>query len=258
MVLLVVKIQRVLALLFVIFSAVGHAHAVTQTLVSSPTPPVLLEVYSSQGCSSCPPAQAWVNQYKQSDALWSHVIPMVFHVDYWDYLGWKDPFASRANSNRQRNHKRQGNINAVYTPGFVVNGEEWTGWFRGKSLPSKKGKQSAPTTLIATLNTEGVSATFKDQQGTTLDATFIHIARLGFDVKTPVRRGENARRTLAEEFIVLGVNTFPFNENEVYSWPQTSFDGDTQAVVVWLSDQTQLQPIHAVGGFINPSLIHVD
>ncbi|MEI9998612.1 MAG: DUF1223 domain-containing protein [Verrucomicrobiota bacterium] len=56
----------------------------------------LLELYSSEGCSSCPPAEAWVNGLKNSPALWRTLFPVVFHVDYWDGLGWPDRFAKAA------------------------------------------------------------------------------------------------------------------------------------------------------------------
>jgi hypothetical protein len=95
----------------------------------------LLEVYSSQGCSSCPPAQKWVNQFTESDLLWDQVIPMVFHVNYWDYIGWKDPFATEYFSQRQRALKSNNLIQSVYTPGFVVDGKEWKGWFQGRPVP---------------------------------------------------------------------------------------------------------------------------
>ena len=60
----------------------------------------LLELYTSQGCSSCPPAERWLNAYVDSDALWEKTVPMVFHVDYWDYLGWKDTLADSTHAER--------------------------------------------------------------------------------------------------------------------------------------------------------------
>ena len=62
----------------------------------------LLEVFVSQGCSSCPPAEKWINTFIHHPSLWVDVIPVVFHVDYWDYLGWKDPYARKEFSQRQR------------------------------------------------------------------------------------------------------------------------------------------------------------
>src|SRR5210317_1284191 len=85
----------------------------------------LLELYTSQGCSSCPPAESWLNRFTDDDRLWKQVVPVAFHVDYWDYLGWRDPYALPQYSDRQRRYRSKGKVSAVYTPGFVVNGGEW-------------------------------------------------------------------------------------------------------------------------------------
>jgi len=78
----------------------------------------LVELYTSQGCSSCPPADEWLNTLKDKPGLWSKFVPVAFHVDYWDYLGWKDSFSKKEYSSRQRLHRKQGNVKVVYTPGF--------------------------------------------------------------------------------------------------------------------------------------------
>ncbi|MGJ8664273.1 MAG: DUF1223 domain-containing protein, partial [Marinicella sp.] len=66
----------------------------------------LIELFTSEGCSSCPPADAFLSQFQNSDDLWNQYIPIAFHVDYWDYIGWKDVFASPEFSARQRSHKQ--------------------------------------------------------------------------------------------------------------------------------------------------------
>jgi hypothetical protein len=79
--------------------------------------PVMLELFTSQGCSSCPPADALLGQLAQRP----DVIALAWHVDYWDRLGWRDPYASREATGRQRAYARQLN-SAVFTPALVVNG----------------------------------------------------------------------------------------------------------------------------------------
>ena len=92
----------------------------------------ILELYTSEGCSSCPPADRWLSQLKSDPGLWRDVIPLAFHVDYWDYIGWKDEFAREEYSARQRRYAWEGNANSVYTPGMFRNGTEWRGWWRGE------------------------------------------------------------------------------------------------------------------------------
>lgn len=76
----------------------------------------IVELFTSQGCSSCPPAEKVMNTLKDHPQLWKNLIPMAFHVDYWDYIGWQDPFAQKTFSKRQRWHKKIGNVRSVYTP----------------------------------------------------------------------------------------------------------------------------------------------
>lgn len=91
--------------------------------------PYIIELYTSQGCHSCPPAQAWLSQFLDETALWQKYFPLAFHVTYWDYLGWRDVFGQRAFSQRQYDHLHQKHTQQVYTPQFVINGQEWRGWF---------------------------------------------------------------------------------------------------------------------------------
>jgi len=77
------------------------AHAET-TFQSGPQRVALLEVYTSEGCSSCPPAESWLSEFKNQARLWKEIVPVAFHVDYWDGLGWKDRFAKEEYTSRQR------------------------------------------------------------------------------------------------------------------------------------------------------------
>src|SRR5436190_6281924 len=84
--------------------------------------PVVVELFTSQGCSSCPPADALLSDIVHDESLRGRVIPLAFHVDYWDRLGWRDPFSSAEWSRRQYFYVRALNVNSAYTPQIVVNG----------------------------------------------------------------------------------------------------------------------------------------
>ena len=156
----------------------------------------LLELYTSQGCSSCPPAERWLNDWVDDARLWNEVVPVALHVDYWDYLGWQDPFASSASGERQRGHVRAGRARTVYTPGFFLNGQEWRGWTLRLS-PRASDRESGR--LGVTIDGNTVSATFPPD-GRNLQ---LHVALLGFGIDTRVARGENRNRTLRQEFVAL-------------------------------------------------------
>ncbi len=85
----------------------------------------LIELFTSQGCSSCPPAEAWLSKLKNEPRLWKDFVPLAFHVDYWDRLGWRDPFASKEWTARQYQYSENWKSESVYTPGFVLDGREW-------------------------------------------------------------------------------------------------------------------------------------
>src|SRR5882757_8353629 len=92
---------------------------------SGPKKVQLLELFTSEGCSSCPPAEASLGRLVNDPRLWHEFVPVAFHVDYWDRLGWKDPFASAEWTKRQRLYAANWNAESVYTPAFVLNGREW-------------------------------------------------------------------------------------------------------------------------------------
>src|SRR5882724_13240893 len=85
----------------------------------------VLELFTSEGCSSCPPAEAWLSKLKGAPGLWHDFVPVAFHVDYWDHLGWKDPFASKEWTARQYHYSAIWKSSSVYTPAFVLDGREW-------------------------------------------------------------------------------------------------------------------------------------
>ena len=113
----------------------SSAHGLDVTFDSGKARGHLVELFTSEGCSSCPLADRWLSTLERDNRLWKSVFPIAFHVDYWDYIGWPDRFAVPRHSHRQREHRGLGNVYSVYTPGFVVAGREWRGWFDGDQLP---------------------------------------------------------------------------------------------------------------------------
>ena len=82
--------------------------------------PVVVELFTSQGCSSCPPADAFLHELSQRD----DVIALALHVDYWDYIGWKDIFAQPAFTKRQKAYAKAGGRRSVYTPQMIIGGQD--------------------------------------------------------------------------------------------------------------------------------------
>src|SRR6516165_12381969 len=125
---------------------------------SGDTQSTLIELFTSEGCSSCPPAEKWLSGLKSKQELWKKTVPVAFHVDYWDRLGWRDRFAKPEFTSRQQRYAAEWGGDSVYTPGFVMNGREWRDWFSGNALPASSKKVGR---LRVTLTDDGkVGATF--------------------------------------------------------------------------------------------------
>ncbi|MCZ6766443.1 MAG: DUF1223 domain-containing protein [bacterium] len=211
----------------------------------------LVELYTSEGCSSCPPAEEWLTRLIEDKRLWKAWVPVAFHVDYWDQLGWKDPYGSRDHSQRQRDYAASWSQGRVYTPGFVVNGLEWPGWFSGEALPeSVKGSPGVLTVVI-----EGglLEAQFEARaEHTKLVA---HVALLGFDIVQPIAAGENRGRTLTHDFVVLDHQTGAMKgaKNRFLATIPIELpaDANNYAIAAWVTEPGVMRPVQAVGGWLS-------
>ena len=167
--------------------------------------PVVVELFTSQGCSSCPPADAFLTELAGQRR---DVLPLAFHVTYWDYLGWKDPYSLDAATTRQREYARQLGEDGVYTPQMVVDGA--TG-FVGSN-------RSDGLRVIAHAGHKPVPVGISRDGGALLvtvgsGAGHARVLLVGFDRmhETPVGRGENSGRTLRETNVVrslTGIGTW--------------------------------------------------
>src|ERR1700751_39542 len=199
------KLPRVLVISFAAgsFSLLAEQPGSTPpatTFESGDTQSSLIELFTSEGCSSCPPAEKWLSALKSSSDLWKKAVPVAFHVDYWDHLGWRDRFAKPEFTSRQQRYAATWGGDSVYTPGFVVNGKEWRGWFGGGAVPITSTKVGV---LRVSLGDGGkLTATFVPE--TTRPRTLtLNVALLGNDLESDVKRGENSGRKLRHDFVVL-------------------------------------------------------
>jgi hypothetical protein len=217
-----------------------------QKFESGPTKTHLLELYTSEGCSSCPPAEAWLSGLRNNPRLWRDFAPLAFHVDYWDRLGWRDPFASNAWTARQYQYSEHWNSSSVYTPGFVLDGREW----RNNAEPL--ASTESPGALKVEVTSDNIiNATFASKANRHLD---LHVARLGFGITSNVRAGENNGRTLQHDFVVLAMESGSMNNGKASlhlpaSAAQVTAD-KRQALVAWVTAHGQIEPIQAVGDWL--------
>ncbi len=208
----------------------------------------LIEMFSSEGCSSCPPAEAWASTLTGAGGLWRDFVPVVFHVHYWDNLGWKDRFASPAFTQRQNEYVQSWNESTLYTPGLVLNGRPWEGWRRAKSIPRADEK---PGILKIEEQKDGsYKIRFKTSAGFEGQA---HAALLGFGIAVNVTRGENAGRTLDHDFTVLDFQSKPLEGralSAVFRFDPEKFTAPRFGMAVWVTAAGDVKPVQAVGGYL--------
>ena len=168
----------------------------------------LVELYTSEGCSSCPPADRWLSTTFARSAPRSVGIALAFHVDYWDRLGWKDRFASPAFTERQYEGMRANRARFVYTPQVVVQGRDFPEWQhpRGVSALAAAGEKPARAQITLAAEQERGSLVVKmaaripapaDRKGAVL-----YVALADDGLASDVKTGENAGKRLAHDNVV--------------------------------------------------------
>jgi hypothetical protein len=217
---------------------------------------VLIELFTSEGCNSCPPAEAYLNQITGSPLLWKKFIPVAFHVDYWDYLGWKDRYAHPAHTQRQHQYAQQRSVRSVYTPAFIVNGQ---GWRPSLSSGDPGGGGTPAGVLTVDLKGNQLEVTFKPENAVSKTLQ-LNLAVLGMGLSTRIQNGENAGRQSPHEFVMLALKQMSSDSGR---WravvPATEQDRTAQrlALVAWVNQPGDLTPLQATGGYLPESATRV-
>ncbi|MCU9848756.1 DUF1223 domain-containing protein [Defluviimonas sp. WL0024] len=158
------------------------------------TEPVLVELYTSQGCSSCPPADAILAGLSARD----DVIALALHVDYWDYIGWKDHFASPRYSDRQRAYARVAGVGTVYTPQMIVAGRDHLIGVRPAQLEDLIRRFRAQPSPVALdlARTGGKVRVRAEARAPLRHGAFVQLVRYTPSERVEISHGENAGRTI--------------------------------------------------------------
>ena len=173
------------------------------------TTTALVELYTSEGCDSCPPADRWVSKLAASGFDSSRVVALAFHVDYWDYIGWKDPFAKPAWTQRQRDGVRSSGGRIVYTPQVTLNGKDFRPWslggaFRDAVTAINARPPSAALELVARVGereiTVSTSAQLRNSANPQEHALFLALTESR--LVSAVKAGENTGKTLNHDHVV--------------------------------------------------------
>lgn len=204
----------------------------------------VVELFTSEGCSSCPPADEIVAEVKKEYG--ENVYVLSFHVDYWNYLGWKDEFSDRLYSARQQQYASVFKLESIYTPQVIVNGtREFVG--SDKSMLEKTITESLRTTAN---NPIKINAFSKENKNVTVnyeaninDKTNLNIALIQLHAVSDVKRGENRGRTLKHVNVVRNFKSINLDKTGNGSTEfdiLAGFDKDSYKVIAYLQDKNSL------------------
>ena len=204
--------------------------------------PIVVELFTSQGCSSCPPADALLRELSRERA---DVLALAFHVTYWDRLGWPDPFALGEATERQRGYARISHAGTIYTPQLVIEGTQDLVGSDRRGLRAALGaaRPVASTQLSLTDDAAGVRISLSAGPGAG------RVLLIGYDPehRTPVARGENAGSTLIEANIVRSLEFAATWAGEPLVLVRPRPAGRNLAVIVQAADGTILAAARAGG-----------
>ena len=177
---------------------------------SAGTTTALVELYTSEGCDSCPPADRWLSSLGARGYAPDRVVPIALHVDYWDYIGWKDPYAKQAFSARQRKMASLARAAMVYTPQVLLQGRDFRHWAAGafEQEVAKINAQPAKARISLLLERPRSDAFEAEVAVELLDArpqadAALYLGAYENKLVSEVKAGENRGKSLAHDYVVL-------------------------------------------------------
>ncbi|MBL6931381.1 MAG: DUF1223 domain-containing protein [Rhodospirillales bacterium] len=223
-----VKSFTVLTLFAAIFTPLAGDDA-----VAGESPPLtVVELFTSQGCSSCPPADTYLGDLAKSGEG-ENVLALSYHVDYWDNLGWKDPYSSADNSNRQRAYAHHMDLRYVYTPQMVVQGAlQATGSDRRTVASQIKEARKLPRIYVELVRNGNDLQIALADTGNAMKAD-VYMVVFDNEHVTKVKKGENRGKTITNRNVVRALKHIGTWQGEAVSISSPLDEsGDACAVIV--------------------------
>jgi hypothetical protein len=196
--------------LLLVLSAAMPAQAEPCRAETGPQTTALVELYTSEGCDSCPPADRWLSGLAARGFSRDRVVPIALHVDYWDYIGWKDPYAKAAFSARQRKLAQVMRGKVVYTPQVLLQGEDFRRWHTTAFEDAVTRINARPARARISLALDAhrgngfsveAGAEIRDPAGRA-DAA-LYLASYENKLVSSVTAGENRGKTLPHDYVVF-------------------------------------------------------
>lgn len=182
---------------------------------------VVMELFTSQGCSSCPPADEILGKYALKND--EHIIPLAFHVDYWDRLGWIDSFSNSRYTQRQRDYASKFNLESVYTPQLIINGQKELVGSEEEAIATtvnKFLKEQPPVAInVSNKNIESGRVTISYSVNDPASNSSINAALVQAAVVTHIKAGENRGVKLTNYNVVRDLKTEVLSKTGNFTFP---------------------------------------
>lgn len=197
-------------------------------------PAVVVELFTSQGCYSCPPADTMLGELAQRD----DVVPLAMHVDYWDYLGWKDTFAQKTHTRRQIGYRDSMGARMIYTPQMIVQGRTDVVGSRVADVTAaiEAARPPEAADIVISHDAEGFTVACSPTAAKGNDGGTVWVAIYDRTAEVAIARGENAGKTLTYHNVVrqlVSVGTWDGQSEAQFELPNAK---PGQGVAVWVQD----------------------
>ncbi len=214
----------------------------------------LVELYTSEGCSSCPPADRWLSGLTANHSSSERVIPLALHVDYWDYIGWKDRFAQSKFSARQTEMVRLNHSAIVYTPQVMLNGKDFRAWGSDSfsRAVSEINRQPAHAWITLTLSPSSSNELQITANARARSGVALYVALYENDLQSKIKAGENQGRQLQHDSVVREwYGPLPMDRDGRVTWQQAvqlnpEWVAAKTGLVAFAQDQTTGEILQAI------------
>jgi hypothetical protein len=203
------KIEQVLVLGAIALAGVARAADSACSATTGPHTTALVELYTSEGCDTCPPADHWLSSLFSQGFRPDQVVPLALHVDYWDYIGWKDPFAKGEFSSRQRKLAAMRRPVIVYTPQVLLQGRDFRRWAGGDFAEqvARINSRAARARIALAIRAIEPKAIHAELSAMLFDpgehkSAAVYLAAYENRLESEVKAGENRGRRLEHDFVV--------------------------------------------------------
>lgn len=225
----------------------------------------LLELYTSEGCSSCPPADAYLSQLESGGISRDKLVPLSLHVDYWNYIGWRDPFSDPVYTKRQREIALRNRLSSMYTPQMVLNGADYRAWRRSNlsSLVQQLNNQQAGASikmdwqpLSAGKDTISVKLSAELASSQAAGSSVLHAMLFENNLVSTIDAGENNGRTLKHDYVVRQMQQAAFKgaaqlDTELSFNIDKAYNPSELGVAVFVQDKKSGEVVQAMASALH-------